>query len=85
MIFGFAIDTQIENIPMSVYDLDGRQQSREIVEAFVNTKRFKVVERVQLPKDHVLVGFGPRNVVYLTKAEGKATYLERALLKGPPK
>ena len=45
----------------------------------------QVIERVQLPKDHVLVGFGPRNVVYLTKADGKATYLERAVLTGPPK
>ncbi len=42
-------------------------------------------ERVQLPKGHVLVGFGPHNVVYLTKTDGKATYLERALLTGPPK
>jgi hypothetical protein len=32
----------------------------------------------------VLVGFGPHNVVYLTRAEGKSTYLERALLTGPP-
>jgi len=45
----------------------------------------EVIERVQLPKDHVLVGFGTRNVVYLTKADGKATYLERAVLAGPPK
>ncbi|MEO7082969.1 MAG: hypothetical protein ABI442_20905 [Gemmatimonadaceae bacterium] len=44
-----------------------------------------IVERVQLPKNQVLVGFGPHNVVYLTKADGKATYLERALLMGPPK
>jgi hypothetical protein len=40
-----------------------------------------VVERVQLPKGHVLAGFGPHNVVYLTKADGKATYLERAILR----
>ena len=40
---------------------------------------------MQLPKDHVLVGFGPRNIVYLTKADGGATYLERAVLTGPPK
>ena len=50
----------------------------------VVNRKGEVVERVQLPKDHVLVGFGPRNVVYLTKADGKATYLERALLTGPP-
>jgi hypothetical protein len=41
-----------------------------------------VFERVQLPKGQVLVGFGPHNVVYLTKTDGKATYLERALLSG---
>jgi hypothetical protein len=40
----------------------------------------EIFERVQLPKGHVLVGFGAHNVVYLTKADGKATYLERALL-----
>jgi len=44
-----------------------------------------VIERVQLPKDRVLVGFGPHGVVYLTRAEGPATYLERARLTGPPK
>jgi hypothetical protein len=41
-----------------------------------------VFERVQLPKGHVLVGFGPHNVVYLTKTDGKTTYLERALFSG---
>jgi hypothetical protein len=46
----------------------------------VVNKKGEVFERVQLPKGHVLVGFGPRNVVYLTKADGKNTFLERALL-----
>jgi hypothetical protein len=45
----------------------------------------ELVERVQLPKDRVIAGFGPHNVLYLTRAEGDATYLERALLSGPPK
>ena len=44
-----------------------------------------VVERVQLPKDRVIAGFGPHDAVYLTRTEGGATYLERALLTGPPK
>ncbi len=52
---------------------------------YIVNRKGEIVERVQLPKDHVLVGFGPHNVVYLTKAEGTATYLERAVLKGPPK
>jgi hypothetical protein len=42
-----------------------------------------LVERVQLPKGHVLVGFGPHGTVYLTKAEGTSTYLERALVRAP--
>jgi hypothetical protein len=45
----------------------------------------QVIERVQLPKGHVLAGFGAHDTVYLTKADGKSTYLERALLTGPPR
>lgn len=43
LIFGLAIDTQIENIPLAVYNLDGRQESQELVDAFVNTRKFRVV------------------------------------------
>ncbi len=46
LIFGFAIDTQIEHIPLVVLDLDGRQHARELVESFENTRRFRVVRRV---------------------------------------
>jgi ribosome-dependent ATPase len=46
LIFGFAIDTQIENIPTVVYDLDGRRSGRELVESLVNTRKFKLVGRV---------------------------------------
>jgi hypothetical protein len=48
-------------------------------------RKGEVFERVQLPKGRVLVGFGPRNTIYMTRAEGGSTYLERALLTGPPK
>jgi hypothetical protein len=48
-------------------------------------RKGEVVERVQLPKDRVLVGFGPHNTVYMSRTEGTNTYLERALLAGPPK
>ncbi|HEY6830629.1 MAG TPA: hypothetical protein VI259_27470 [Gemmatimonadaceae bacterium] len=50
----------------------------------VVNRKGDVVERVQLPKDRVLVGFGPHNVIYMTHADGKATYLERALLTASP-
>ena len=45
IIFGVAIDTQIENIPTVVYDLDGRQASRELVDSFRNTRTFRIAER----------------------------------------
>ena len=35
-----------------------------------------VTERVQLPKDRALAGFGPHNAVYMTRTEGTNTYLE---------
>ncbi|QEG02874.1 putative ABC transporter ATP-binding protein YbhF [Stieleria maiorica] len=47
IIFGYAIDTQIENIPTVVFNLDGRQQSRELVDALVNTRRFRLIGHVQ--------------------------------------
>lgn len=47
-IFGFAIDVTIDNIPLAVLDLDGRQDSRELVKSLVNTHAFEVVER---PRD----------------------------------
>ena len=46
IIFGYAIETQIENIPMVVYDLDGRRHGRELMEAFANTRRFRIVSHV---------------------------------------
>ena len=44
LIFGYALDTQIEHIPMVVFNLDGRSQGRELVAEFVNTRRFDVVQ-----------------------------------------
>ena len=45
VIFGYAIRTEIENIPTVVFDLDGRQQSRELLDAFVATGTFEIVGR----------------------------------------
>ncbi len=52
IIFGYAIDTQIENIPLVVYDLDGRSRGRELAEAFANTRRFR--DRRALPGQRVV-------------------------------
>jgi ABC transporter DrrB family efflux protein len=45
-IFGYAIDTQIEDIPTVVYDLDGRQHARELQDSFANARTFQIVGRV---------------------------------------
>lgn len=47
VIFGYAIDTEIENIPLVVFDQDGRQSGRDLAAAFVNTNKFEIVGRVQ--------------------------------------
>ncbi|MCA9139476.1 MAG: ABC transporter ATP-binding protein/permease, partial [Planctomycetales bacterium] len=46
IIFGYAIDTQIEHIPTVVFNMDGRQQSRDLIAAFENTRRFRLVGNV---------------------------------------
>jgi ABC transporter DrrB family efflux protein len=46
VIFGFAIKTTIENIPLVVFDLDGKQESRRLVEALVASRSFRVWGRV---------------------------------------
>lgn len=41
-IFGYAIQTDIEDIPTIIYDLDGRESARELVDAFRNTRTFHI-------------------------------------------
>lgn len=47
IIFGYAINTQIENIPMVVLDLDGREQARTLALVFDNTTTFNITRHVQ--------------------------------------
>jgi ABC transporter DrrB family efflux protein len=44
IIFGYAIETEIENIGTVVYNMDGRKASRELVDAFRNTRTFAIAE-----------------------------------------
>lgn len=46
IIFGYAIQTEIENIATIVYDLDGRSAARELAESLENARTFKIVGRV---------------------------------------
>ena len=45
-IFGYAANTTINNIPLVVFDLDGRQESRRLIDAMQNTRTFRVAQRV---------------------------------------
>ncbi|MCA8969128.1 MAG: ABC transporter ATP-binding protein/permease [Planctomycetes bacterium] len=46
VIFGYAIKTEIENIPVVVFDSDGRAAGRDLSKAFDNAKTFDVRETV---------------------------------------
>ncbi len=46
MMLGYAIDTNVRDILTVVYDQDGTQQSRVLVERFQNTKSFDIVRMV---------------------------------------
>lgn len=51
IIFGYAIDLDVRNIPTVVYNLDGRAQSRELIRAFTNTGTFHVIRTVTSDED----------------------------------
>ena len=44
--FGFALDNDVKHMAMAVYDEDRTTESRQLVDAFVNTQTFRVVKRV---------------------------------------
>jgi ABC-type multidrug transport system permease subunit len=46
IMFGFAVNLDIKHIPTVVYDLDGRINARELVEAYVNSGYFHIVQYV---------------------------------------
>ncbi len=47
IIFGIAIDTQIEHLPTVVFDQDGRRYGRELVDAFHNTRTFSIEQHAR--------------------------------------
>lgn len=42
-LFGYAIDLDIKNVATAIYDLDGREESRELIDAFRNTGSFNII------------------------------------------
>jgi ABC transporter DrrB family efflux protein len=46
IIFGFAIDMDVQHIATVVFDMDRTRESRRLVERFANTQTFKIVDEV---------------------------------------
>lgn len=51
LIFGFAIDMDIQHIATVVLDLDRSAESRRMVQQFVNTQAFDIVEEVHSERE----------------------------------
>lgn len=47
----------------------------------VINRKGELVERVQVPVNSLIVGFGPGGTVYMTVREGDNTFLQKARLK----
>jgi len=50
-LFGYGIDTNIRQINTVVYNADGRQQSRELLDRFKNTDTFHIIRYVNNDRD----------------------------------
>lgn len=57
-IFGYAVNMTIENIRTAVLNLDGRAESRRLIEAIGNARTFRIVAQVRSDAefDHLLRG-----------------------------
>jgi ABC transporter DrrB family efflux protein len=51
ILFGFAINTDVKNIPTIVYDMDQRRASRELLDAYRNTDYFRIVGEVHSDRE----------------------------------
>ncbi len=49
--FGFALDNDVKHMAMVVFDEDRTVESRQLVDAFVNTQTFRVVKQVHSLED----------------------------------
>lgn len=46
LLFGYAIDTNVKNVPTVVFDLNRDAESRELINEFENTRYFRIVGEV---------------------------------------
>jgi ABC transporter DrrB family efflux protein len=50
-LFGYAINTDVKNIPTVVYDMDQRRAGRELIAAYRNTDYFRIVAEVHSDRE----------------------------------
>ena len=50
-VLGFAIDTNIRQVHTVVYNADGRQESRELLDRLKNSDTFHIIRYVENDKD----------------------------------
>jgi ABC-2 type transport system permease protein len=46
-LLGFGVDTNIRRVPTVMYNADGRRESRELIQRFVNSDTFAIMRYVQ--------------------------------------
>ncbi|HXE79700.1 MAG TPA: ABC transporter permease [Vicinamibacterales bacterium] len=51
LLYGYALNFDIRNIPLAVHDRDGSRASREVISAFVNSGYFDLVGLVHSPHE----------------------------------
>lgn len=51
MVFGFAIDLDVQNVPALLYDMDQSAASRRLVERLVNTGTFEIIGSVNSERE----------------------------------
>lgn len=51
VIIGIALDTNVRQVPMIVYDMSNSNESRDIINSFLNTDTFLLVKRVNSDKE----------------------------------
>lgn len=51
IVLGFGIDTNIRQVPTVLYNLDGRQESRQLIDRLKNSDTFHIVKYVQSDRE----------------------------------
>ncbi|KAF0250596.1 MAG: antibiotic transport system permease protein [bacterium] len=51
VLIGIAIDTNVRQVPMVVYDMSNSQESREMIKSFLNTDTFLLVKQAYSDKE----------------------------------